>query len=682
MVGDYHKYFQIEAGELLDRMTSGVARLRDNSQESDEVHNLMRTAHTLKGAASVVNENHIAELAHQLEDALVPFTEANALPEDALHSALHLIGELSKSVASATEHEVPEDIELSKLQPAHTESASQASSVRVELAEVHDLMTTLSEASTGLVNLRQSAAVLATASAAAAVAAQRMRSSGRNPMSGAEGQTRRMIEQLALSLETAERRIVFGLDAVEREMLQASGIAGQLRLASLDSLEPGLRRAVLTAGEALGKNVSLLMETHAKRVDAQLLSSLRDSLLHIVRNAVAHGIETPAVRKREGKPPMGIVRLSCHTAAGSLRFVCEDDGEGIDVNALRALLVQQPALSRQDAASQSDEQIMQHIFAAGISTARVTDTVSGRGVGLDVVREALDRLHGTASVSSLRGRGTRIELRIPLDLHSTPVIECEAGHARFSIPTETVATVVKIAPGSMIHGPEGRMLEHGGRLLKLICGAGLFGETPRNHPRRIAVVVRDEHGSVALEVDRLVGTKVIVQKPLPKFVKAATYIGGASLDTRGNPEIVLDPSALIGAPPRASESEDISASRKPILVIDDSLTTRTLEQSILETAGYTVDAAVSAEEGLQMASRTQYSLFLVDVEMPGMDGFEFIRTIKRNPELRGIHCILVTSRSAEEDRAKGAQVGAADYIVKGDFNQRYLLSRIGELTGR
>jgi two-component system chemotaxis sensor kinase CheA len=326
---------------------------------------------------------------------------------------------------------------------------------------------------------------------------------------------------------------------------------------------------------------------------------------------------------------------------------------------------------------------VQNIFSPGVSTTRVTNTVSGRGVGLDVVREAVQRLHGRSHVSSVPGRGTRIELEIPLDLHSTPVIECEAGGRQFSVPTEAVRLVVKFGANNTLVSDRGRVLEWEGRLMKLIHAATLFGEpAPRPRQRRTALIIEHEGNAAAFEVERVIGTKVVVQKPLPRLVKAPSFVSGAGIDAQGAAEIVLDPLALLGVRPGDDGSEAAVPVRRPILVIDDSLTTRMLEQSILETAGYPVEVAGSAEEGLQKAARGEYGLYLVDVEMPGMDGFEFVRTVKRNPELRTVPCILVTSRSAEEDKARGREAGAADYIVKGDFNQEYLLSRISELALR
>lgn len=677
MVGDYHKYFLIEAGELLDRMTAAVARVRDGSPEQFEVRNLMRMAHTMKGAAHVVEETQIAGLAHELEDVLDAYTEANTLPSEVLHRVLQIIASLSQ--LAVKENRPADQPPVPDTSTSASETAGQNSTVRVELQEVQNLMAAINEASTELASLEESTAALATASAAAAAVAQRLRAKG-NAVSSVEGQTRRMVEQLSLSLESLERKIALGLQAAARELQQASTTSAQLRLNSIDSVESSLRRAVLTAAEALGKNVTFRMEAHAKRIDAQMLSSLRDPLLHMVRNAVAHGIESPAVRQSVGKSPVGEVRIRCLTEGGTLTFTCEDDGQGIDVQALREVLVQRGVVQRGVAEAETDTELMQRIFTPGVSTTKSADEVSGRGFGMDVVQEAVQRLHGTARVFSTPGRGTRIELRIPLNIYSTPVVECEAGSTRFGVPAESVATVMQFQDRDIVHTEDGRAMAINGRLVTVVKATRLFGEgSTSSRSRKTAVVLHDGRGNVALEVDRVIGTKVVIQKPLPKFARAKTFVGGASIDPRGIPEIVLDPGAIVSAPQLETDVIEAGVRRKPVLVIDDSLTTRTLEQSILETAGYTVEVASSAEEGLQKAMLRDYGLFLVDVEMPGMDGFEFIRSTKRNPALRGVPCVLVTSRNADEDKARGMEAGAADYIVKGDFNQQYLLSRIAEL---
>jgi two-component system chemotaxis sensor kinase CheA len=201
-----------------------------------------------------------------------------------------------------------------------------------------------------------------------------------------------------------------------------------------------------------------------------------------------------------------------------------------------------------------------------------------------------------------------------------------------------------------------------------------------------AVVVEAAGRCVALGVDRLLGATTIVMRALPSVVEADTVVAGASLDADGTPQLVLDPAGLVAAAERSrgetlKTAAEAHAQPAPILVIDDSLTTRMLEQSILEAAGYQVELAVSAEDGLIKAHDRRYSLFIVDVEMPGMDGFSFVGQTRADPVLRNVPAILVTSRDAVDDRRRGQQVGASAFIVKGEFDQTQLLQTIRSLIG-
>ena len=196
------------------------------------------------------------------------------------------------------------------------------------------------------------------------------------------------------------------------------------------------------------------------------------------------------------------------------------------------------------------------------------------------------------------------------------------------------------------------------------------------------MVVQGTGGLAAIGVDRLLGTARIVVRPLPQHMTASPIVVGASLDAEGNPQLVLDPDGLIAVAHRGDAIElESTPARRPVLVVDDSLTTRMLEQSILESAGYEVELAMSGDEALDLVGRTRYALILVDVEMPGMDGFTFIERIRSDPALRDIPAILVTSRAAPEDRQRGRDVGAQGYIVKSEFDQAELLTMIRPLTG-
>jgi two-component system chemotaxis sensor kinase CheA len=271
-----------------------------------------------------------------------------------------------------------------------------------------------------------------------------------------------------------------------------------------------------------------------------------------------------------------------------------------------------------------------------------------------------------------------------VSLTALTALHVEAGGAVAVLPLDAVRSATFLETSRVTPTAEGAAIAWDGALVPFVPLANVLGRPASSEPRRAwsAVVIESPRGRVALGTDRLVGTADVVVHPLPAFMELDAAVAGAALDGEGNPRLVLDPAGLVATMRgRVSREEEARAPRAPILVVDDSLTTRMLEQSILESAGYEVDVAVSAEEALDKARARRFGLFLVDVEMPGMDGFEFVRVTRSEPRLSSTPAILVTSRSAPEDRARGMGAGASAYIVKSEFDQGRLLATIEELLG-
>jgi two-component system chemotaxis sensor kinase CheA len=325
------------------------------------------------------------------------------------------------------------------------------------------------------------------------------------------------------------------------------------------------------------------------------------------------------------------------------------------------------------------------LLQGGISTSAAVTEVSGRGVGLDVVRETAERLGGKATIQTKHNEGTVLEIVVPMSLSSLDALVVEAAGQTAAIPLDAVRRTLRLAQADVMRTAEGDAILVDGNVVPFVPLARWFRHTTESArgPRAWSAVVVESHGVLAaVGVDRLVGTENVVLRPLPAFMPADPAVAGASLDAEGNPRMVLEPDGLVAEAGRIEATTAVALPvRAPILVIDDSLTTRMLEQSILESAGYEVDVATSGEEGFEKARRRRYALFLVDVEMPGMDGFTFIEQSRADPALREIPAILVTSRASREDRDRGALVGASAYIVKGDFDQSDLLDRIRKLLG-
>ncbi len=405
--------------------------------------------------------------------------------------------------------------------------------------------------------------------------------------------------------------------------------------------------------------------------------------MQLVRNAVAHGIEPEAARRAAGKPPEGKVRVEVARRGREIVVTCRDDGRGVDLEGIRRAARRRGlapgTLERHDAG-----ELLGLLFRGGISTSATVTEVSGRGIGLDVVREFAEKQGGRVAVSTTKGEGTTIELALPLSVASVEGLVVEASGETAAVPLDAVRRTVWVSPGSVSSSPRGDHLVLDGTEIPFAPLASLLAPGELEGTRRDgspAVVLQSGAELFAIGVERLLGIRTIVLRPVPALAPPSPLLAGLFRDSEGRPRLVLEPEALAEAlSGRAPRLEAGAVAARVILVVDDSLTTRMLEQSILESAGYEVDVASSAEEALEKARARRYALFLVDVEMPGMDGYEFVERTRADAELGQVPAILVTSRSSAEDRRRGRDAGARDFIVKSDFEQGALLQRIGELV--
>ena len=418
-----------------------------------------------------------------------------------------------------------------------------------------------------------------------------------------------------------------------------------------------------------------------------LLTAAQGALQHIVRNAVVHGIEPEDERRAIGKPSDGRVTLEVVRRGRNVVFACRDDGRGIDLDAVRDS-ARRKGLLVDDSATLDSSELMRLLLKGGISTSGAVTELSGRGIGLDVVRDFAERAGGEVTVTTETGKGTSVNLEVPLSLASFEALAVESDGITVLIPLDSVVQTVRVDSEEIRASVHSETLTHDGIVYPFLHLSETLSDktvAPRIHGDCSVVITSGSSGAVAIGVHRLLGTSNVVVRPLPSFLSVSSIVSGVWLDAEGNPQLVLDSDGLVSRAQRNEHQVRREAdvpSLDPILVIDDSLTTRMLEQSILESASYSVEVASSAEEGLVKARSKRYLLFLVDVEMPGMDGFAFIEQTKADPMLRDIPAILVTSRSAPEDLQRGIDVGAGAFVTKGEFDQGKLLERIKELTVR
>ncbi|MFG1996897.1 response regulator [Actinoplanes sp. NPDC048988] len=689
------RYFRIEAAELVDQISAGVLDL-DQQPGTEVVARLLRYAHTLKGAARVVKQPEIAEQAHAFEEVLVPHRDdASPLPADEMRELLRLNDEIASRVASlqgqnpgsevrgveaapAQETPPPPDPAAPPPEPAETAPAPE----RAVTADLDELLDAIGEANSRIAPLRDGSRTLATLHRRVETLGDRLRT-GR--IGGDDAVTRGSVQRLAADLGALGRRLVDAVDQVERELDEVRGRAEGLRLVPAGTIFTALRRAVRDAADADGKRVHFHATGADVRMGPQLLNQVSGAFLHVVRNAVVHGVEPEPLRLAAGKPAEGSVTVHVERRGRWAEFRCTDDGRGFDLDALRRTAVDRGLLS--PGADSDPRTLIDLVLHGGISTSPAVTDVAGRGIGMDVVRDVADQLGGSVSIDNRPGLGATVLLVVPLTLLSMNGLLVEAGEHTVTMPLDAVRRCVRLSAEQTSVAIDTGRLAHEGRVVPFLPLCRALHRESELTGTGVAIVLSADGETAAIGVDRLAGTTTLVARPLPDLAPAAPVIGSVSIDLDGNPRLVLDPHGLVAqarqvGPTAGGPATDTTGRQLPILVVDDSLTTRMLERSILESAGYEVDLAASGEEGLEKARSREYGLILSDIDMPGIDGFTFVAETRADPTLARVPAILVSSRATAEDRRRGTEAGASAYVVKGEFNQEELLSHIRRLILR
>jgi two-component system chemotaxis sensor kinase CheA len=684
MAKDRTHYFRIEARELLDALSRGLLDLERAQGDKALVARLLRHAHTLKGAARVVQEVAIGDLAHEMEGALGGHREQGSapVPRERIDALLRTLDAIAARVAALDPAATPAPAPAAAPNGAPAPRGEAFSSVRVDVAELDALLESALEAAVQVTAVRGQLERLDHVEEVARTLQDALARRG-DGEALTPARLRPIVDELRRALGEARRALDARGEQAYREIAHVRSSADRLRLLPARAAFGALERAARDAARSLEREVAFEAAGGDVRVEASVLAAVRDALLHLVRNAVAHGIEPAAERGRAGKPAAGAVRVEVERRGRRVVFTCRDDGRGVDAARVRAAAVRKGLAEASEVQRLDERALFALLLRGGISTSATVTAVAGRGVGLDVVRDTAARLGAEVAIASEPGRGTAVEIAVPAALAALTALTIEAGGAVAAVPLDAVRETLWLDPARIARTPEGAAIAHAGTAIPFVPLARVLGRPLAVGPRRAwsAAIVRSGERLVAIGADRVLGASDVVVRPLPACAEADPAIAGAAVDAEGNPLLVLDPAGLVAAAAlaRPSPEDAAPAPRAPILVVDDSLTTRMLEQSILESAGYEVELAESAEEALEKARRAPFGVFVVDVEMPGMDGFEFVRTTRADPQLSAVPAILVTSRAAEEDRRRGLEAGASAYIAKGEFDQARLLATIAEL---
>ncbi len=740
------------ASESLERVKTINRRLMTLERAPDPtslsgagaLSEILRELHTLKGSSATVHVEPVEALAHQLEalfgavrdgvrklDAPVFDIAYRAL--DAVETA---VGEAvrgedsdvdtdrwSETIRTAIGQEDPDPTPVSPAPEPITEVASTLGgaggedTVRLAISKLDALMGSVSELHVARAGSEQHLAdARAMLSALSSIEAAWIEAEARvHRLLGAPaGETG--TDGVAISPDPDEVEALESAFVEGRERIGAarSGLADLLRnlendarrLAQIsDDLQDDVRRArmvpvsmvfdafprlIRDLAVALGKRATLVVEGADTEVDRSVIEQIRAPLTHLLRNAIDHGLETPQERERAGKPSEGTIVLSASQRGDTLLIEVRDDGAGIDPNQIRAHAVERRTLSLEAADATNDAEALRLIFRAGFSTREEVTDLSGRGVGLDVVRDAIERLRGSVEVDSVVGEGTHFSLQVPLSIASAQCVMVAVAGISFAIPISNVSRILRLTK-DLTERADGRLVVPiDGDPTPISSISEVLGlesaHEPVNGSPHPAVVLASGERRIVFVVDELIGTQTLVLKSLPPPLVRLRNISGAAILGTGEVVGVLNAADLVrrddpgGAWSTAFGGRVSKGEGGPdapmILVVDDSSVTRTMVKGILEMAGYRVQVAADGMQAWELLRSRPFDLVVSDVNMPEMSGFDLTEKVRSDRLLRHVPVILVTALDSLEDQARGADVGADAYITKGAFNDDRLLEAV------
>ncbi|MCP4697341.1 MAG: hybrid sensor histidine kinase/response regulator [Gammaproteobacteria bacterium] len=478
-----------------------------------------------------------------------------------------------------------------------------------------------------------------------------------------------------------------------------------LRLLPLSTVFNLFARTVRDLSRELSKEVNLVIEGGNTTADKHLIEMIKDPLMHLIRNAVHHGIENPDERERNGKPPASVIRIKGHRTATHIVIEVEDDGKGLNPEGIRKAALRKKLFQKEELTAMSDDRVRALIFNSGFSTSAMVTDISGRGVGLDVVKTNVERLKGTIDVNSMPGQGCRFSIRLPVTLATTRVFLIVAGGRKYALPVEFVRMVRYVSFDDVFHVEDRETIAMHGEAISVAWLEDLldFSEqtassnngseqaekkTSRKHPC-LFLAIKDEQ--LGLFVEELLEELEVVLKPPGALLKRVRNVSGVTILGSGEVCVVLNPfdlmktvqkQARMTISPVEEEAEEKSEEEQKkslVLLAEDSITTRTQEKRILEGAGYEVVTAVDGLAAFNVLPTRPFDALISDIEMPNMTGLALAEKVRQNKAYQDFPIILVSSLSTEEDKKRGMEVGADAYITKSAFNQNVLLDTLRRL---
>ncbi len=712
--------FRAEAREHIETLTANLLELeRDPAagQASRLVEETFRSAHSLKGASRSMGLVPIESVCQAMESVLRGVTRGEsqlspqtvAMLNDAVRTierllegaeaphADEIIRRLEDVVANPEEQPAMAVVGVAA-EPAPRPSEPEAprttgrlETLRVGRSKLDDLLLQGED----LLLLKLNAAERSQQARDVMDALDRCRNTALGKFSPSLTAAIIAAEQLMAQLRRDERVTIRSVDRLHQQ-------TRRLRLAPVSSVFSLFPLMVRDLANDQGKEIELAMQGTELEVDLQILETMKDPLIHLVRNAVDHGIEQPDARERAGKPRSGRLELSVASIDGGRVEICvSDDGAGVDPDVVRSAAVRSHVLSAEAAEGLSSEATVDLLFRSGFSTSSVITKISGHGLGLSIVREQVEALGGRIRIESRPGAGASIRILLPTTVATFRGLLVRAGGQPFLVPLDSVQRTIRVDERDIHHaaGREVISWEGGvipiGRLDTLLdlprvardptSEDGGAPSKARGAAASIALVLRLGEDRAAILVDELLGDREVLTRDLHAPLVRVPCVATAGLLGTSTLVLVLRPSDLmktIRTRTAASAIAQIEEEAEPpsVLVADDSITTRMLVRGILEAAGYRVQVAVDGTDAWTILKAQAFDLLISDVEMPHMSGFELTSMVRQDPDVRNLPVVLVTALDSREDKERGIAVGANAYVVKSDMEQSNLLEIVRRLV--
>lgn len=731
--------FVEEARDHIALLGDGLDALERDPADRENINTIFRSAHTIKGSSRMLKLITISDTAHNLEDVLGAMREGSLaysselgqllyrgvdtlaalvdrlaeggeLPtvDESLCNALALAAKgesITVPAATASPPENCADEEISSVQiiappplapsaTGHSEQHSTIESklkasdtVRVKMSKLDELIKLMGEVISGHARSRQRLIDIHEIERMNFDTATTASETGRTAL-------KTSLHGFALTLRD---------DVLAQELLmdELHSKALIMRMLPLSIVLDPVGRMVRELADSVGKDVECLVSGSEIELDRQLIDKLNEPVLHLLRNAVDHGIEMPAVRQAAGKLERGRITLSVRQDGGWVLIEIADNGGGIPIEVIREKAVRKGFLTDEKALALNEQEIIELIFLPGFSTSPIITDISGRGVGMDAVKRCIvDDMQGVVSVENRPGLGTTFALRLPLSLAIMRVLLVEVGGIPFGFSAQYVAKLLRVPQSEILNIAERRAVIIRNEFVPVVPLEEMLRIPPhhtrsttqsKKHEGLLLLVVHVHSEKLALIVDDLLDERDMVIKPLPKHMSHLTMVSG--MVTTGKNELVdiLHVPVLLEMA-RSARGEallhrentvalNMDGPLLRVLIVDDSLNTREIEKDVLEAHGYLVTLAEDGLDGLRKAQLGEFDAVLTDVEMPNMDGFTLTERLRQIDKYRDKPIIIITSREKEEDKRRGIQVGADAYIVKGDFDQSNLIDILRNLLG-